>query len=105
LAPQEIDADLNFGANLNPDVSLIQLSTSSGGVAALSRLIDGYSKLQQIHIFMRSGPGYVTLGRDVITPATLDFHAAQISRWTNALEMGGRIFFNAVGMGAAATTF
>lgn len=75
-------------AGLSPDIPVILLPQGGDGVAALALALGAYQNLSAVHLVSHGGTGYLQLGDERLSSATLASHASDLAEVASHLVPG-----------------
>ncbi|MCR6629876.1 MAG: DUF4347 domain-containing protein [Magnetospirillum sp.] len=90
-----IDGGLQNAAQLAAAVpagtEVVILDANGDGIAQITSYLDSHAGLDAVHIVSHGDAGQITLGRDILSGATLAQYAGQLQQWGHDLAPGADV--------------
>ncbi|AVH63458.1 putative Ig domain-containing protein [Nostoc sp. 'Peltigera membranacea cyanobiont' N6] len=69
-----------------PDTSVVVLDANQDGIKQISQVLESHQGITSLHIVSHGAPGCIYLGNTQLSYETLNYYAADLMGWANALS-------------------
>ncbi|OYD89720.1 hypothetical protein CDG77_18165, partial [Nostoc sp. 'Peltigera membranacea cyanobiont' 213] len=69
-----------------PDTSVVLLDANQDGIKQISQVLESHQGITSLHIVSHGAPGCIYLGNTQLSYETLNYYAADLMGWANALS-------------------